>query len=177
MTEQIPVSQPPSQCPVTGFFRRHPLVQFVVALAVPQVAMVLNTLGTFPGVYKWYPALVKPVLTPPNWLFGPMWTVLFLLMGVSLYLVWRRALFQPVSGWVFTVFFVQWVLNASWSLVFFENRMIFPGLMILSALWVFIVLTMVLFWRVSRLAALLLVPYLLWVSLAVYLNWGIWRLN
>ncbi len=125
---------------------------------------------------EWYEALTRPPWTPPDWLFGPVWTVLYGLMAVSAWLVWRRGGFaaQPLP---LSAFMVQLGLNATWSWLFFGlNR---PGIALggLVLLYLAVAATLVLFWKLERVAASLLVPYLLWLSFAAALNFEIWRLN
>jgi translocator protein len=125
---------------------------------------------------EWYAGLVKPALTPPGWVFGPVWTLLYAMMGTAAWLVWRAygLTGAPVP---LGLFLVQLALNALWSYLFFGlNR---PGLAFLDivALWLAILATLVAFWRADPLAGLLLLPYLLWVSFATYLNFQFWRLN
>jgi benzodiazapine receptor len=127
-----------------------------------------------PGV--WYASLVKPALTPPAWVFGPVWTLLYLMMGIAAWLVWRT---QGLTGALgpLGLFLVQLALNALWSYLFFGLK--HPGLAFLDivALWLAILATLVAFWRAYPAAGLLLLPYLLWVSFATYLNFQFWRLN
>jgi translocator protein len=127
-----------------------------------------------PGV--WYAGLVKPALTPPAWVFGPVWTVLYGMMGTAAWLVWRQ---RGFTGAVVPLglFLGQLALNALWSYVFFGLHR--PGLAVLEiiALWLAILATLIAFWRSSPQAGLLLLPYILWVSFAAYLNCQFWRLN
>lgn len=120
----------------------------------------------------WYPTLSKPAFTPPSWLFGPVWTTLYLLMGIALFLVWRRG-----SRGALAVFAVQLALNAAWTVVFFGMRWPAGGLAVILALLVAIAATVVAFVRADRRAAVLLVPHLLWVGFAAPLNYELWRLN
>ncbi len=118
------------------------------------------------------------MLAPPNWVFGPVWTALFALIGVALWLVWRRLDSSPREARVgFGVFVVHFTFNVGWSVVFFGMQEIGWGLAVIGLLWLLIVATMWAFDRVDRRAALLLVPYLLWVSFAAYLNYRFWVLN
>lgn len=121
----------------------------------------------------WYAGLRKPAFTPPDWLFAPVWTVLYVCIGVSAALVWQRSR----AGLALTVWGAQLLLNAAWSWIFFGLQR--PGLAFIEIrlLWVAIALTILLFWQVRPLAGALLVPYLLWVSLATWLNWQLWKLN
>lgn len=134
-------------------------------------------LATTGGVREWYPTIAKPSWTPPNWLFGPVWTALYAAMGVSLYLIWRAGAAGRENRSGLALFAVQLVLNAAWSFLFFSVRA--PGLALVEIvlLWLAIVATIVAAWPLSRLAATLLVPYLAWVSFALALNAAIWRLN
>jgi translocator protein len=125
---------------------------------------------------EWYQNLTKPSLTPPSWVFGPVWTILYILMGVAAWLVWRRygfaAAVLPLS-----LFVGQLALNALWSYVFFGLHK--PGLacLNLAALWLALLATLTAFWQIEPPAGQLLLPYLLWVTFAGYLNLQLWRLN
>jgi tryptophan-rich sensory protein len=131
---------------------------------------------TASDISGWYATLNQPTLTPPNWVFGPVWTLLYALMGVSLALVWRERESRDAKAGV-GLFALQLALNFAWSLVFFGGQNPLGGLFVIVPLLVAIVLTIAVFARVDRRAALLLVPYLLWVSFATYLNYSIWSLN
>ncbi len=125
---------------------------------------------------EWYPALVKPSWTPPSWLFGPVWTALYILMAVAGWLVWLR------RGWAgakvsMTLFASQLALNAAWSWLFFGFRMPGAAFAEIVVLWAAIGATTVSFWRDRPVAGLLFAPYLLWVSFAAALNYAIWRMN
>lgn len=124
----------------------------------------------------WQGSLDKPFFAPPDWLFGPAWTVLFTLMAIALFLVWRK---WPAEGTKLAMglFAVQLVLNVLWNYVFFGGRMIFGGLIEIIVLLLMIAATTAAFYKVDRRAAYLMVPYLLWVCFATALNAGIWLLN
>ncbi len=125
---------------------------------------------------QWYTDLSKPSFQPPNWLFAPVWTVLYIMMGLSFWLIWR----QPASrerNMQVSIFLFQLLLNFLWSIFFFNFHMIGIALIDIVALWVMILVTIFSFRRVSKTAAWLLVPYLLWVSFATVLNWKIYTLN
>ena len=154
------------------------VVRLIVACVVSFSAALVGSLVMGRGdVAGWYDGLRKPVFTPPDWVFGPAWTVLYVLMGVAAFLVWQRGWeSRPVRvalGW----FAVQLVLNALWSPVFFGLHRIGLALVVILLLWGAIVATIVSFLNVSKLAAGLLCPYLLWVSFAATLNGAIWLLN
>lgn len=148
------------------------LVFVAISFAAPAVSAILSVFE--PG--EWYRGLNKPWFNPPNWIFGPVWTILYCAMGVAAWLVWRkgdgRALVWPLG-----LFAVQLVFNALWTPLFFGMHR--PGLALVDilALWLAIVATIVAFGSVSKGAAVLLVPYLLWVSFASVLNASIWWLN
>lgn len=148
----------------------------VVSVLVCQLAGIVPSVLTAGDVATWYPTLVKPWFTPPSWVFGPVWTALYLLMGVALYLVWRRATGR-IRRVALGAFAVQLALNAGWTLTFFGAREIFGGLVVILALLAAVIATMGAFARVDRRAAALLVPYLLWVGFATALTYELWRLN
>lgn len=141
------------------------------------MAGIIGSLFTTPAIPTWYLALQKPSIAPPNWIFGPVWTTLYLLMGISLYLVSKAGLGSINVRRSLVMFSIQLALNVLWSYLFFGLRSPRLGLIEIIAMWVAILITMVFFQRVSRAAALLLVPYLLWVSFASYLNYLIMILN
>lgn len=136
----------------------------------------LGSLATTPAIDGWYATLRKPAWTPPNWVFGPVWSALYVSMAVAAWVVWRGNPWSTTRMPLF-VFLAQLTLNLLWSIVFFGLRR--PGLALLEILllWGAIVTTLLAFRRLSPLAAVLLVPYLLWVTLAVALNFAIWRMN
>ena len=129
------------------------------------------TTSAIPG---WYAGLQKPWFTPPNWLFAPVWLTLYFLMGASLYLLWGR---RPQSGAALSAFGAQLVLNIAWSAVFFGAHELFFGFVVIASLWVAILATMAISFRASKAAVVLLVPYILWVTIASALNYYVWVLN
>ncbi len=148
------------------------LPALLVSIVVCQLAGIVPSILTANDVATWYTTLQKPAFTPPSWVFGPVWTTLYLLMGIALYLVWRER-----NRFALAIFAVQLALNAAWTLVFFGMRWPAGGLVVILALLVAIGATIVVFARVDRRAALLLVPYALWVGFATVLNYELWRLN
>jgi benzodiazapine receptor len=125
---------------------------------------------------EWYLGLERPLLTPPGWVFGPVWTTLYTLMAVAAWLVWRARGLAGARG-PLALFAIQLVLNAAWSPLFFGAHALGWALVEITALWLAIAATLAAFGRVRPLAAALLAPYLAWVSLALWLNLGFWRLN
>jgi benzodiazapine receptor len=136
----------------------------------------IGGLFTSQSVSSWYPTLARPSWTPPSGLFGPVWTVLYLTMGVAAWLVWREGGWSGGRG-ALGLFLVQLVLNAAWSALFFGMRA--PGWAFaeILLLWGFILATVLAFWEIRPAAGALLIPYLLWVTFAAMLNFAIWRLN
>jgi tryptophan-rich sensory protein len=147
-----------------------PVVGFVIFMAAVMAAATIGS-SFLPG--EWYQALAKPAWTPPNWLFAPVWTVLYVMIGFAGWLVWRAEGASPaVAIWI-----VQLGLNAAWSWVMFGLHYIGAALGVIAVLWLAILLFIVTARRTSGTAAALFVPYLAWVSFAAALNFEIWRLN
>ena len=149
------------------------LLGLVGWLAISFAAAVIGS-RFMPG--EWYAALAKPAWNPPNCLFGPVWTVLYILMGVAAWLVWRRAGFGGASA-ALSLFIVQLVLNALWSYLFFGQQRLDFALWDIIALLATILVVTLLFWRLDRVAGALMLPYLAWVGFASILNFVLWRLN
>ena len=142
---------------------------FILAVVAVSVLGGLATAAAIPG---WYATLAKPSWTPPDWVFGPAWTTLYALMAGAAWLVWRRRRLVEVRG-ALLAWWVQLALNLLWTMLFFGLRQPLWGLIEIVALWIAIAITIALFHRVRPLAALLLVPYIAWVSFAISLNAGI----
>lgn len=147
------------------------------SIVLPQIAGAAGALFTVRAIPSWYALLQKPHLAPPNWVFGPVWTTLYLLMGVAAFFVWRRLNADSRVRMAMAVFMLQLALNALWSFLFFGLRSPALGFLGIVLLWLSIVATMILFARVSKTSAWLLVPYLAWTTFAGYLNYMIWMLN
>ena len=150
--------------------------QWLVLVVFVGVCLAVGGLGGFAtaqSVTDWYPTLVKPSWTPPAWLFGPVWTALYIMMGLSGWLVWRVG----SSGKALGLFAVQLALNLAWSFLFFGMKSPVSGLVCIVLLWLAIAATILAFRRKSAVAALLLLPYLAWVSFATALNGAIVALN
>lgn len=151
--------------------------KLAAAVLVCLVAGLIGSFFTVDSVGTWYASIRKPSFNPPNWVFGPVWTALYILMGVSAYLVWMKGWDRKDVRAALAVFGLQLALNALWSVIFFGAKQIFYAFAEIVFLWLGIVLTIVLFYRISKNAALLLVPYILWVSFAAFLNYSLWRMN
>lgn len=147
------------------------VVFLVVCLGIAAVA----GLVTVANIPIWYAGLAKPSFTPPNAIFGPVWTLLYILIAISGWMVWRKIGFSPDRPLV--IYGLQLALNFAWSFIFFGAHLIGLAVIDILLLWLAIVWNIVMFWRVDRVAAALLVPYLAWVSFASALNIAVWRLN
>jgi tryptophan-rich sensory protein len=156
--------------------RMRQAIGLVIAVVVCLGAAGVGSWLTLPSIGTWYAALAKPAWNPPNWVFGPVWTVLYLSMAVAAWLVWRESQTRSVSV-PLALFAVQLALNVAWSGIFFYLHQIGAAVVAVLALWTFILATLLSFRRVSRAAALLMAPYLAWVSFASYLNFTVWKLN
>lgn len=153
------------------------ILKLVASIILCQLAGIVGSLATIPSIPTWYASLKKPFFTPPNWIFGPVWTGLYALMGISLFMVWQRRADHPQVKTAFIFFFLQLILNPIWSVAFFGLRLPLLGLIDIILLWIAILLTIQNFFKVSKMAGLLLLPYLLWVSFAALLNFSLWVLN
>lgn len=149
-------------------------VALVIALAICFAASAIGATFTAMSVGTWYQELVRPSFAPPDWVFGPVWTALYAAMAVALWLVWRH---EPRDRSAYAIFGIQLGLNVLWSALFFGLRS--PGLALIEILVLLaaIVVTIVVFWRRSKLAGALLLPYAVWVAFAAVLNAALWRLN
>jgi benzodiazapine receptor len=156
---------------------RNGILQLVISLIVCQFAGFIGSVFTTPAIPTWYVTLNKPSFTPPNWLFSPVWIFLFLLMGISAFLVWSKGWGNKQVKIALSIFAVQLILNILWSAVFFGFRSPLAGFIEIVILWMAILLTILNFFKVSKTAGLLLLPYILWVSFAAVLNFFIWRLS
>lgn len=151
------------------------ILKLIIAIIVSFLAGGIGSIFTAPAIKNWYPTLAKPAFNPPNWLFGPAWSLLYLLMGIALYLVWQSpSTNKKMAYWAF---FIQLILNACWSIIFFGSHQLGLAFGEIVLLWLAIVWTIISFWRISKPAAYLLMPYLLWVIFAAILNFAVWRLN
>ena len=156
--------------------KKKDIFKLLVSIVVCQLAGLIGVLFTSPAIPSWYAGLRKPPFSPPNWLFGPVWSLLYLLMGVALYLVWaKKETSQKKTALKF--FGLQLVFNSLWSIIFFGLRSPALALVEIILLWILIALTINKFLGLSKKAAYLLLPYLGWVSFASVLNLAIVRLN
>lgn len=153
------------------------ILRFLVSLIAVYIAAGVGTVFTTSSITTWYDALAKPSWAPPNWLFGPVWTALYTLMAIALYLVWREGLERKDVKIAVGIFAAQLILNILWSVIFFGYQSLLGGLISLIILWIAILANIIVFYRISRPAGLILVPYIIWVSIAGYLNYTVYLLN
>ena len=148
-----------------------------VSLALPQVAGLSAAAFTVTGDGSWYRTILKPWWNPPGWLFAPVWTTLYILMGIAFFIIWKSVADKKAKRTAMAFWIVQLVFNFFWTIIFFYAQQIGYALAEMVLLWLLIFITIFLFARISKLAAWLLVPYISWVSFALMLNYAIWELN
>ncbi|MBK7433996.1 MAG: tryptophan-rich sensory protein [Chitinophagaceae bacterium] len=152
-------------------------MKLFISLLIPLAVGAFAGLFTSSGVNGWYASANKPGFNPPNWIFAPVWTGLYIMMGIALFLVWRSAAAKELKQAALILFAVQLLLNFAWSFIFFKLEMTGWALVEMIMMWVMILLTILWFGKISPVAAWLLVPYISWVSFAAVLNYSIWKLN
>jgi len=151
-------------------------IALIVSIVAAFGAAAIGGLSTSESISTWYRDLRKPWFNPPDWAFGPVWAVLYLLMAVAAWLVWSENAVAPVL--VPLAFYgIQLALNSLWSYIFFTRRDLSKALVEIIALWIMILITTILFWNVSQLAGLMMIPYISWVSVASALNYRLLKLN
>lgn len=153
------------------------ILRLVGSIIICQLAGFLGSLFTVPAIPTWYAQLTKPSFNPPNWLFMPVWLTLYLLMGISLYLIWSQDTRRVEVKQALLIFAMQLVLNTLWSIVFFGLHSLLGSSLLIIVLWLAILFTILRFHKLSPTAGYLLIPYLLWVSFATVLTWAIFFLN
>ena len=152
------------------------ILKLIASVVISQAAGAIGSLFTVQNIPTWYAGLNKPSFNPPNYLFGPVWISLYFIMGIAFFLVWKKSESHSIK-FPAVLFIAQLVLNALWSILFFGMKNPALGFMEIILLWIFIVLCIIKFYPISKTAAWLLLPYLLWVSFASVLNFKIWMLN
>lgn len=158
-------------------FRISEIPLLIGSVLIPFLVAAIGSYITFTQISTWYVALAKPLWAPPNWLFGPIWSILYLLMGISLFLILRKGFYRQDVRFAILIFAVQLVLNLIWSWVFFGAHSLFGGFIVIMLLWIAIFANIIAFSILSRTAGLLLIPYIVWVSIASYLNYSVYLLN
>ena len=152
-------------------------MKLFISILVPFLVGAVAGLFTSSGVNGWYAVANKPWFNPPNWIFAPVWTLLYIMMGIAFFLVWKASADKNVKQTAMIMFSIQLILNFFWSFIFFKLQQ--PGWAFaeIILMWVMILLTILWFGKISAMAAWLLVPYICWVSFATVLNYSIWKLN
>lgn len=154
------------------------LIKLLISIIICELAGIIGSIFTSPAVRTWYLTVNKPSFNPPNWLFAPVWTALFLLMGIAMFLVWLHPSVAPNERRrALTIFFIQLFFNILWSVMFFGLKSPLLGFIVIIILWILILLTIIRFFKISKPAAWLLIPYILWVTFATILNFSILILN
>jgi translocator protein len=151
--------------------------KLVFSIVICQLAGFIGSFFTVSSVSTWYLTLNKPFFNPPGWLFGPVWIILYFLMGISLYIVWNKGIKSSKSKIALSVFGLQLILNSLWSILFFGLKSPLLAFVEIIILWIAILSTLIYFHRISKIASYLLIPYILWVSFAAILNFSIYYLN
>ncbi len=153
------------------------IIPLLFSIGICFLASALGSAFTIGAIDTWYVTLNKPFFSPPNWVFGPVWTLLYLMMGISLYLVWIAKVDKKIKRQAIILFFIQLGLNALWSILFFGLKSPSAAFVGIALLWIAIFLTIRNFLQISKTAGWLLVPYLAWVSFATILNLTMVLLN
>jgi len=152
------------------------IFKLIFSILICQLAGFIGSIFTSSSIDDWYKTIQKPSFNPPNWIFAPIWTMLFLMMGISLYFVLiKKRSISIKKGLI--IFSIQLGLNIIWSIIFFSLRNPFFAFIGIIFLWIFIVVTIYKFWFIDKRSSYLLLPYLFWVTFASILNFYIWRLN
>lgn len=153
------------------------IAALIISISLPFLAGLIGSIATYPSIPTWYAGLNKPFFNPPNWIFGPVWTMLYIFMGIAAFFVWQKRKENKDVIFALAIFALQLALNSSWSIVFFGMHQIFWAYLIIIALWAAILFCWGEFYLISKPAGWLFVPYVLWVSFATVLNGSIWMLN
>lgn len=156
--------------------KKSEIIKLIVSLILPLGLGSIAGMFTAGAVPEWYASLNRPSFNPPNWLFGPVWTILYIIMGISLFLIWKQSKSKERNLAIF-VFCLQQALNFAWSFIFFYFNMIGFALIEIILLWICIVIMIILFYKIKPIAAYINIPYLLWVTFATILNAAYYILN
>lgn len=151
-------------------------LKLFISIIICQIAGIIGSLFTSKSISTWYAFLNKPSFNPPNWIFAPVWIFLYILMGISFYLIWVK---EDVKnfGFLLSLFIFQLVLNSFWTIIFFGLQSPLYAFIEIMVLWVSILLCIIFFFPVSKTSFALLIPYIIWVSFAAILNYSIWKMN
>ena len=151
-------------------------LKIIISILIAQSAGFVGSIFTSSSVNTWYTTVTKPSFNPPSWIFGPVWTTLYTLMGIASYIVWKQRQLVNTTP-ALTIYGIQLGLNALWSILFFGLQN--PGLAFaeIIILLIFIIINTIMFWKINKWAGILMIPYILWVAFASFLNYNIWQLN
>ena len=152
-------------------------IKLILSIAIPLAVGFTSSFFTITGVGSWYQTIQLPSWNPPDWIFGPVWTTLYMMMGIAFYLIWKANTTRNQKNYAILMFVLQLIFNFFWSFIFFNQHE--PGWAFteIVALWILILVTIFTFAKINNIAAWLLVPYISWVSFAAILNYTIWKLN
>ena len=153
------------------------IVKLISSVSICLLTGFIGSFSTMDSVSTWYADLSKPSFNPPDWAFGVVWPILYVMMGVSAFLIWNKGINRKQIKIALALFVFQLVLNGLWTPIFFGLHMMGLALAEIVLLWLAIFATMISFWRISKPAVYLLIPYILWVSFAIALNATLWQLN
>jgi len=149
------------------------LKKLIISIFLPFIISGIGSIFTSNSISIWYAELIKPSFNPPNWIFGPVWTILYLMIGISFYLIWIKK-FDKIT---YIIYGIQLLLNGLWTIIFFGFKSPFYALIEIILLWISILLTIIYFYKINKISAYLLIPYILWVSFASILNFSLFILN
>jgi tryptophan-rich sensory protein len=152
------------------------ILPIILCIALPLIVGSVSGIATSGNITTWYATLNKPAFNPPNYLFGPVWTALYLMMGISLFMIWRSPP-GDARNYALAIFAIQLVLNFGWSFIFFHFKQVGWAFFEIILVWISVLAMIIIFHRINKTAAFLQVPYLLWVSFASVLNGSVWWLN
>jgi len=149
----------------------------IIFIIISQAAGIIGSIFTSPAIPGWYASLNKPSFNPPGWVFGPVWIILYTMMGLAAWLVWQKWGESGLAKTAVILFFIHLVFNTLWSFLFFGLQNPLLAFIEIIILWAMILALIILYYQLDKRAAYLMIPYLLWVSFAALLNFSIWRLN
>lgn len=153
------------------------IIKLIAAILICQAAGGIGAIATTSSIGTWYATLNKPSFNPPNWVFGPVWTTLYALMGIAVWMVWSKGISNPTVRVAVILFAIQLLLNSLWTFIFFYFHQPGWAFVEIVLLWVAILLTIIWFFRISTAAGILMLPSIVWVSFASVLNFSLWWLN
>lgn len=153
------------------------VIKLILSLALPFIVGAIGSMFTVSSIASWYDFLNKPWFTPPGWVFGPAWSLLYILIGISFYLIWKRGIKTAQAKIAVGIFSLQIFFNGLWSILFFGLQSPILGLINILVLWLLILINIIQFYKLDKRAGLLLIPYICWVTFATLLNYFVWILN